>query len=329
MTMTLEQNNMNMNEPMLAEDPTRFTLFPIHHHDLWKAYETHKNAFWTAQEIDYASDLEDWNKLSDDEKYFIEHILAFFAGADGIVLENLVSCFCKEVQIPEARCFYGFQGAMENIHSEVYSLLIDTFIRDPDRKTKLFNAIETIPCVSKKATWALQWINQDRRFAERLVAFSVVEGIFFSGSFCAIFWLKSRGLMVKALGTSNELIARDEGLHTDFAVLLYSKLENKLSRDTIIDIVSSAVKIEEEFITQSLPCRMIGMNSELMVQYIRFVADRLIQQLGYEAYYNETNPFDFMTLNSLDGKTNFFEKRVTEYTVANSDTSEFKIDDDF
>ena len=218
---------------------------------------------------------------------------------------------------------------MENIHSEVYSLLIDTFIRDPERKTKLFNAIETIPCVSKKATWALQWINQDRRFAERLVAFSVVEGIFFSGSFCAIFWLKSRGLMVKALGTSNELIARDEGLHTDFAVLLYSKLENKLSRDTIIDIVTSAVKIEEEFITQSLPCRMIGMNSELMVQYIRFVADRLIQQLGYEAYYNETNPFDFMTLNSLDGKTNFFEKRVTEYTVANSDTSEFKIDDDF
>ena len=327
--MTLKQNNMNMNEPMLAEDPTRFTLFPICHHDLWKAYETHKNAFWTAQEIDYSSDLEDWNKLSDDEKYFIEHILAFFAGADGIVLENLVSCFCKEVQIPEARCFYGFQGAMENIHSEVYSLLIDTFIRDPERKTKLFNAIETIPCVSKKANWALQWINQDRRFAERLVAFSVVEGIFFSGSFCAIFWLKSRGLMVKALGTSNELIARDEGLHTDFAVLLYSKLENKLSRDTIIDIVTSAVKIEEEFITQSLPCRMIGMNSELMVQYIRFVADRLIQQLGYEAYYNETNPFDFMTLNSLDGKTNFFEKRVTEYTVANSDTSEFKIDDDF
>ena len=327
--MTLNQNNMNINEPMLVEDPNRFTLFPICYHDLWKAYETHKNAFWTAQEIDYSSDLEDWNKLSDDEKYFIEHILAFFAGADGIVLENLVSCFCKEVQIPEARCFYGFQGAMENIHSEVYSLLIDTFIRDPERKTKLFNAIETIPCVSKKANWALQWINQDRRFAERLVAFSVVEGIFFSGSFCAIFWLKSRGLMVKALGTSNELIARDEGLHTDFAVLLYSKLENKLSRDTIIDIVTSAVKIEEEFITQSLPCRMIGMNSELMVQYIRFVADRLIQQLGYEAYYNETNPFDFMTLNSLDGKTNFFEKRVTEYTVANSDTSEFKIDDDF
>ena len=218
---------------------------------------------------------------------------------------------------------------MENIHSEVYSLLIETFIKDHDRKTSLFNAIDTIPCVTKKASWALQWIDPSRPFAERLVAFAIVEGIFFSGSFCAIFWLKSRGLMVKALGTSNELIARDEGLHTDFAVLLYSKIQNKLSNDTMIDILTSAVKIEEEFITESLPCRLIGMNNELMIQYIRFVADRLLQQLGYEPHYNETNPFDFMTLNSLDGKTNFFEKRVTEYTVANSDTSEFKIDDDF
>ena len=316
-------------EPILTVDSTRFTLFPLRHHDIWAAYEKHKNAFWTAQEIDYAADLEDWAKLTDNERYFVEHILAFFAGADGIVLENLVSCFCKEVQIPEARCFYGFQAAMENIHSEVYSLLIETFIKDHDRKTSLFNAIDTIPCVTKKASWALQWIDPSRPFAERLVAFAIVEGIFFSGSFCAIFWLKSRGLMVKALGTSNELIARDVGLHTDFAVLLYSKIQNKLSNATMIDILTSAVKIEEEFIAESLPCRLIGMNNELMIQYIRFVADRLLQQLGYEPHYNETNPFDFMTLNSLDGKTNFFEKRVTEYTVANSDTSEFKIDDDF
>lgn len=317
------------NETMLTNDNSRFTLFPLKHHDLWKAYENHKNAFWTAQEIDYSADMEDWNKLNQNEKYFIEHILAFFAGADGIVLENLVTSFCKEVKIPEARCFYGFQAAMENIHSEVYSLLIDTFIKDNERKSTLFNAIDTIPCVSEKADWALKWIDQSKPFAQRLVAFSVVEGIFFSGSFCAIFWLKSRGLMVKALGTSNELIARDEGLHTDFAVLLYSKLENKLPADVIYEIVSSAVTIEEKFITESLPCRLIGMNHELMIQYIRFVADRLIQQLGYDPYYNESNPFDFMTLNSLDGKTNFFEKRVTEYSVANSDTSQFTLDEDF
>ena len=266
---------------------------------------------------------------SDDERYFIEHILAFFAGSDGIVLENLVTTFCTEVQIPEARCFYGFQVAMENIHSEVYSLLIETFVADADRKMMLFQAIDTIPCVAKKAAWALDWIDVKKPFAARLVAFAVVEGVFFSGSFCAIFWLKSRGLMVKALGTSNELIARDEGLHTDFAVLLYGMLQNKLESSEVLEIITSAVTIEEEFITESLPCRLIGMNQILMKQYIRFVADRLLMQLGYESHYNESNPFDFMTLNSLDGKTNFFEKRVTEYTVSNSDTTEFKMDDDF
>ena len=321
--------SLQKNEPILQEDTTRFTTFPIKYPKVWKAYENHKNAFWTAQEIDYAADKDDWEKLNDDERYFIEHILAFFAGSDGIVLENLVTTFCKDVKIAEARAFYGFQAMMENIHSEVYSLLIETFVTSQERKTTLFQAIDTIPCVSKKANWALKWIDTDKPFATRLISFAVVEGIFFSGSFCAIFWLKSRGLMVKALGTSNELIARDEGLHTDFAVMLYGLLENRVTRDIVIDIITSAVKIEEEFITESLPCRLIGMNQTLMKQYIRFVADRLLLQLGYDAFYNETNPFDFMTLNSLDGKTNFFEKRVTEYTVSASDTSEFKIDDDF
>ena len=322
-------NNEQNEEILLKEDPLRFTIFPIRVPAIWKAYENHKNAFWTAQEIDYSADLEDWAKLTDDERYFIEHILAFFAGSDGIVLENLVTTFCKEVQLPEARCFYTFQAAMENIHSEVYSLLIETFVKDQERKTKLFQAIETIPCVSKKANWALNWIDPSRSFAERLVAFAVVEGIFFSGSFCAIFWLKSRGLMVKALGTSNELIARDEGLHTDFAVLLYSMLNKQLDESVVLGIVTSAVVIEEEFITESLPCRLIGMNQDLMKQYIRFVADRLLLQLGYSAHYEDKNPFDFMTLNSLDGKTNFFEKRVTEYAAAASDTTQFEMDDDF
>lgn len=320
--------NLQKNEPLLKDEVSRFTTFPIKYPQVWKAYENHKNAFWTAQEIDYTADKEDWEKLSDDERYFIEHILAFFAGSDGIVLENLVTTFCKEVKIAEARSFYTFQAMMENIHSEVYSLLIDTFVSDSQRKIDLFHAIETIPCVSKKASWALKWIDPSKPFAARLIAFAAVEGIFFSGSFCAIFWLKSRGLMVRALGTSNELIARDEGLHTDFAVLLHSMLENKLDNNDVIDIINSAVLIEEEFITESLPCRLIGMNQTLMKQYIRFVADRLLQQLGYEAHYNESNPFDFMTLNSLDGKTNFFEKRVTEYTVSNSDVSSFPTNDD-
>ena len=308
-------------------------MFPIRDQDIWAAYNKHKNAFWTAQEIDYSADAEDWEKLTNDEKYFIENILAFFAGSDGIVLENLVTRFCNEIKLPEARCYYTFQAMMENIHSEVYSLLIETFIKDYDKKIKLFNAIETIPCVKQKADWALRWINETNVFAERLVAFSVVEGIFFSGSFCAIFWLKSRGIMVKTLGTSNELIARDEGLHTDFAVLLYSKLNNKLPQETIYKIFKEAVEIEENFITDSLPCRLIGMNQNMMKQYIHYVADRLLMQLGYEPMYQETNPFSFMTLNSLDGKTNFFEKRVTEYQIANGNdavkNTEITTDDDF
>ena len=320
-------------EPLLHDDPNRFTLFPIRDQDIWAAYNKHKNAFWTAQEIDYSADAEDWEKLTNDEKYFIENILAFFAGSDGIVLENLVTRFCNEIKLPEARCYYTFQAMMENIHSEVYSLLIETFIKDYDKKIKLFNAIETIPCVKQKADWALRWINETNVFAERLVAFSVVEGIFFSGSFCAIFWLKSRGIMVKTLGTSNELIARDEGLHTDFAVLLYSKLNNKLPQETIYKIFKEAVEIEENFITDSLPCRLIGMNQNMMKQYIHYVADRLLMQLGYEPMYQETNPFSFMTLNSLDGKTNFFEKRVTEYQIANGNdavkNTEITTDDDF
>lgn len=320
-------------EPLLHDDPNRFTLFPIRDQDIWAAYNKHKNAFWTAQEIDYSADAEDWEKLTNDEKYFIENILAFFAGSDGIVLENLVTRFCNEIKLPEARCYYTFQAMMENIHSEVYSLLIETFIKDYDKKIKLFNAIETIPCVKQKADWALRWINETNVFAERLVAFAVVEGIFFSGSFCAIFWLKSRGIMVKTLGTSNELIARDEGLHTDFAVLLYSKLNNKLPQETIYKIFKEAVEIEENFITDSLPCRLIGMNQNMMKQYIHYVADRLLMQLGYEPMYQETNPFSFMTLNSLDGKTNFFEKRVTEYQIANGNdavkNTEITTDDDF
>ena len=320
-------------EPLLHDDPNRFTLFPIRDQDIWAAYNKHKNAFWTAQEIDYSADAEDWEKLTNDEKYFIENILAFFAGSDGIVLENLVTRFCNEIKLPEARCYYTFQAMMENIHSEVYSLLIETFIKDYDKKIKLFNAIETIPCVKQKADWALRWINETNVFPERLVAFAVVEGIFFSGSFCAIFWLKSRGIMVKTLGTSNELIARDEGLHTDFAVLLYSKLNNKLPQETIYKIFKEAVEIEENFITDSLPCRLIGMNQNMMKQYIHYVADRLLMQLGYEPMYQETNPFSFMTLNYLDGKTNFFEKRVTEYQIANGNdavkNTEITTDDDF
>ncbi len=324
---------MTQEEPILKDNPNRYTLFPLKWADIWKAYENHKKAFWTAQEIDYSADQDDWEKLNDDERYFIEHILAFFAGSDGIVLENLITNFCNDVQIPEARCFYGFQAMMENIHSEVYSLLIETYVKDPERKTMLFNAIETIPCVSQKADWAVKWINKDTSFAERLVAFAVVEGIFFSGSFCAIFWLKSRGKMVKALGKSNELIARDEGLHTDFAVLLYSHLIDKLSQEKIEEIVKDAVDIEVNFICESLPCRLIGMNSTMMTQYIKFVADRLVQQLGYGKIYNTQNPFAFMDNMNLDGKTNFFEQRVTEYqhsaSVSSGSERVFELNDEF
>tara|TARA_B100000900_G_C20589318_1_gene720987 strand:- start:1110 stop:2069 length:960 start_codon:yes stop_codon:yes gene_type:complete len=319
-----------MSEPLLDENPNRFTLFPIQHNDVWEAYKKQQRAQWTAEEIDYSADLGDWKTLNNDEKYFIENILAFFAGSDGIVLENLIQNFCNEVQIPEARCAYGFQAYIENVHSEVYSLLIDTYIKDAKRKEECFNAIETIPAVKHKADWALKWISSDKSFAHRLVAFAVVEGIFFSGSFCAIFWLKSRGKMVKTLGKSNELIARDEGMHTDFAVLLYHKLNNKLSQNEIYNIVTEAVEIEKKFICESLRCRLIGMNDDLMSQYIEFVADRLITQLGYDKLFNKECPFSFMNMMNLDGKTNFFEQRVTEYTIGgDSSLDNFTLDDDF
>ena len=287
---------------------------------------------WTAEEIDLGKDLNDWPKLREEEQHFVKNVLAFFAGSDGIVLENLGVRFMNEIQIPEAKCFYGFQIAMENIHSETYSLLIDTYVKDKDEKHRLFNAIDTIPSVRKKANWALKWIGDKSTFAKRLVAFAAVEGIFFSGSFCAIFWLKKRGLM-PGLTSSNELISRDEGLHTDFACLLYSMLENKLDQETIYEIIKESVEIEKEFIIDSIPCRLIGMNSELMSLYIEFVADRLVTQLGYQKIYNTQNPFDFMEMISMEGKTNFFEKRVMEYSKAgvgvDAKDMEFTLDADF
>lgn len=302
-------------EFLLEENKKRFVLFPIRHKEVWDMYKKAEASFWTAEEIDLSHDQTDWEKLNDNERHFISHVLAFFAASDGIVNENLAVRFSNEVQIPEARCFYGFQIAMENIHSETYSLLIDTYIKDPVQKDKLFNAFETVPAVKKKADWALKWINNTSSFAERLVAFAAVEGIFFSGSFCSIFWLKKRGLM-PGLTFSNELISRDEGLHCDFACLLYSMLENKLSQDTIHKIIGDAVTIEKEFICEALPVNLIGMNSEMMSQYIEFVADRSLQSLGYDKMYNTKNPFDWMELISLQGKTNFFEKRVAEYQKA-------------
>ena len=317
-------------EPLLYKDNSRFTQFPLKYPDLQDAYTNHESMFWIAREIDYYSDLDDWNKLSDNERYFIEHILAFFAGADGIVLENLVTNFCKEVTAPEARNFYGFQGMIENVHSQVYSLLIETYVKDPKRKEELFNAIDTIPCVSKKANWALKWMNNNNYFEERIVAFAIVEGIFFSGSFCAIFWLKSRNKMTKALGKSNELIARDEGLHQDFAVLLYKHLNNKISQERVEEIIREAVEIEEEFICESLPCKLIGMNSDLMREYIKYVADRLLVQLGFSKIYNTENPFDFMKTACLDGKTNFFEARVSEYSLPGGESEKtWELSDDF
>ena len=306
-----------MSEPILNSENHRYTLFPIKYHHLFSLYKKALASIWTVEELDLSKDINDWNKLNKNEQFFIKNILAFFAGSDGIVLENLGVRFMKEVQIQEATCFYGFQIAMENIHSEMYSLLIDTYIKDSQEKSKLFNAIDNIPCVSKKANWAIKWINDEKsNFATRLVAFACVEGIFFSGSFCAIFWLKKRGLM-PGLTASNELISRDEGMHTDFAVALYELLQNKLSYETIKEIVIEAVNIEKEFITESIPCKMIGMNSKLMCEYIEFVADRLIVQLGYEKVYLSKNPFEFMEMISLEGKTNFFERRVTEYSKAN------------
>ena len=321
-------------EPILQNNPDRFVLFPIEHDDIWQFYKKSEASFWTAEEIDLDADLVDWDaKLSDDERHFIKHVLAFFAASDGIVNENLAENFLSEVQYTEAKFFYGFQVMMENIHSETYSLLIDTYIKDPKEKGHLFKAIDTLDCVKKKAEWALRWIDNGS-FVERLVAFAAVEGIFFSGSFCSIFWLKKRGLM-PGLSFSNELISRDEGLHCDFACLLYNNhVENKLSKEQIQFIIEDAVNIEKEFVTDALPVRLIGMNAELMQQYIEFVADRLLVELGNEKIYNATNPFDFMEMISLQGKTNFFEKRVAEYQksgVANSggDNPKFTMDADF
>ena len=298
-------------EVLLEENKDRFVLLPIKYPAIWEMYKKHEQSFWTAEEIDLHPDLKDWGKINDDERHFIKHVLAFFAASDGIVNENLAVNFMKEVQLPEARCFYGFQIMMENIHSETYSLLIDTYINDPAEKEKLLHAIDTIPCVQRKAEWALRWINNGS-FAERLVAFAAVEGIFFSGSFCSIFWLKKRGLM-PGLSFSNELISRDEGLHCDFACLLYGMLNKKLSQEKIYSIIKDAVECEHEFVTDALPVSLIGMNAKLMCQYIEFVADRLLMSLGYPKIYNSLNPFDFMEMISLQGKTNFFEKRVSEY----------------
>jgi len=302
-------------EPILQDNKDRFVLFPIKHHDMWNMYKDAEASFWTAEEIDLSSDLSDWNnKLSEDEKHFVKHVLAFFAASDGIVNENLAVNFMQEVQYPEARCFYGYQIMIENIHSETYSLLIDTYIKDPVEKDKMFHAVETLDCVKRKAEWALKWISNGS-FAERLIAFAAVEGIFFSGSFCSIFWLKKRGLM-PGLSFSNELISRDEGQHCDFACLIYTQLVNKLAPEAVIDIIKNAVDIEKEFVTDALPVKLIGMNSVMMCQYIEFVADRLLQSLDIPKIYNATNPFDFMELISLQNKTNFFEKRVAEYQKA-------------
>jgi ribonucleotide reductase beta subunit family protein with ferritin-like domain len=322
-------------EEILKENPNRFVLFPIRYKEIWLMYKKMEACFWTAEEIDFSKDLEHWEKkLSANERYFIERIIAFFAGSDGIVLENLMGNFCNEVQVPEARCVYGFQAMIENIHSETYSLLIDKYIRDEKHKDYLFNAINNIPAIKKKADWAIKWMDSKAegiRFAHRLVAFAVVEGVFFSGAFCAIYWLKKRGLM-PGLTFSNELISRDEGMHTDFAVLLYSHLKNKLTQIEVEKIVKEAVKIEKEFILESIPCNMIGMNRDLMSQYIEYVADRLMKQLGYEPIWNSSNPFDFMELISMETKTNFFEKKVAEYSMAKVETGtknnniEFNVD---
>jgi ribonucleoside-diphosphate reductase beta chain len=299
-------------EKILQENKNRFVLFPIEHHDIWDYYKKAQQVFWTAEEIDLAQDLTDWAKLNEGEQHFVKHVLAFFAASDGIVNENLAENFVAEVQYTEAKFFYGFQIMMENIHSETYSLLIDTYIKDKEEQNHPFNAIDTVPAVQKKAEWALKWIGSDS-FVERLIAFAAVEGIFFSGSFCSIFWLKKRGLM-PGLSFSNELISRDEGLHTDFAVHLYKNhIENKLSRERLIEIIDSALTIEKEFITESLPVSLIGMNSELMKQYLEYVSDRLLMDLGVGKIYNTENPFDFMANIALQNKTNFFEKRVADY----------------
>ncbi len=327
-------NNKASIEPILQENKDRFVIFPIQHNDIWEFYKKAEASFWTAEEIDLSQDITDWEKLNDGEKHFIKHVLAFFAASDGIVNENLAENFVAEVQYTEAKFFYGFQIAIENIHSETYSLLIDTLVRDNKEKDHLFHAVDTLDCVKKKADWALRWIDKGS-FQERLIAFAAVEGIFFSGSFCSIFWLKKRGLM-PGLSFSNELISRDEGLHCDFACLLYTNhIENKLPEETIIEIIKDAVVIEKEFVSDAIPVKLIGMNADMMCQYIEFVADRLLSELIGKKIYHSENPFDFMEMISLQGKTNFFEKRVGEYQkagVMNStkdSTPKFSLDEDF
>lgn len=321
-----------MTEPLLRENKNRFVLFPIQHNDIWQMYKQAEASFWTAEEIDLSADMRDWERLSDNERHFVSHILAFFAASDGIVNENLAMNFTNEVQFSEAKCFYGFQIMMENIHSETYSLLIDTYVKDSKEKDRLFNALETVPCVAKKGEWALRWIASEN-FTERLIAFAAVEGIFFSGSFCSIFWLKKRGLM-PGLSFSNQLISRDEGLHCEFACLLYNNyIQNKLPQERVYEIILDAVAIEKEFITEALPVALIGMNADLMKQYIEYVADFWLTRLGYSAYYRSANPFDFMDAISLQGKTNFFENRVAEYQKAGvmgeKDSGKFTLDEDF
>ena len=311
-----EEKQTCLPENLLTANEDRFVIFPIKHEDLWKKYKNHLAVFWTPEEIDLSKDMKDWEKLSNNERYFIKNILGFFAGSDGIVVENLATRFTREVQWPEAKFFYSCQNLMEAIHSETYSLLIDTYITDKQEKNDILKAITTIPCVQKKAEWAMNWIeNKKADFGTRLIGFAAVEGIFFSGAFCAIFWLKQRGLM-PGLTLSNEFIARDEGLHTEFACLLYSKIVNRLSKQKVYKIIREAVKIEKEFITESIPCEMIGMNATLMSQYIEFVADRLLLQLGYPKTYNSQNPFDFMERISLENKDNFFEKRSSTYGMS-------------
>jgi ribonucleoside-diphosphate reductase subunit M2 len=321
----------NITEPLLAPDDNRFVMFPIRYDDIWEMYKKQVDCFWRPEEIDLTKDLAHWDALSSDERYYISMILAFFAASDGIVLENLAQRFMSDVQVSEARAFYGFQIAMENIHSQTYSILIETYIKDSLEKEKLFKAIEHFPCIKKKSDWAQKWIHDNRSsFACRLVAFACVEGIFFSGAFCSIFWLKKRGLM-PGLTFSNELISRDEALHCEFAVLLYSKLVKKLNKNKIYELIKDAVEIESEFICEALPCRLIGMNSQMMTQYIQFVADRLCVQLGYDKIYNVSNSCDFMETISLESKTNFFEKRLGEYALANKSNSDIAFDftDDF
>lgn len=333
--MSLPQTTFDYSiEPLLKDNPRRFVLFPIKYPDIWQMYKQAEASFWTVEEVDLSKDQKDWDALGFDERYFLKHILAFFAASDGIVNENLIERFSQEVQVTEARCFYGFQIAMENVHSEMYSLLIESYIRDVEERQDLFNAIETIPAVKRKADWALAWISSDTAtFGERIIAFAAVEGIFFSGSFAAIFWLKKRGLM-PGLTFSNELISRDEGLHCDFAVLMFSYLVQRPAKKRIIEIISQAVHIEQEFLTEALPVSLIGMNCDLMKQYIEFVADRLLDNLGVGHLYNTKNPFDFMDMISLDGKTNFFERRVGEYQKMgvnnmNRLDNEFRLDVDF